>query len=351
MSITLNSVSKTYHLKNNDVSALKNVSLTIEDGSIYGVIGYSGAGKSTLVRCINLLEVPDAGSITVNETPITWHDKDGTFRRKTNHEMKRVRRGIGMIFQHFNLLDRSTVFDNIAYPLKYTGLKKADIESRVTELLELVDLSDKRNVYPSQLSGGQKQRVAIARALANNPKVLLSDEATSALDPEATASILNLLKTLNEKLGITIILITHEMSVIKSICQKVAVMENGTVVEEGDVYSIFAEPKQDITKKFIASQSSLAKITTLANDIRVFNPQEGGKLIKLTFLKNSVGESLISLVSQKFNVRLNIVLANVDMIQDAPLGEIIVVIKGEEKNIDEAIGYFVEQKVRVTEVK
>ena len=265
--------------------------------------------------------------------------------------MKKVRRGIGMIFQHFNLLDRSTVFDNVAYPLKYNGLKKEEIDARVTELLELVDLSDKRNVYPSQLSGGQKQRVAIARALANNPKVLLSDEATSALDPEATTSILNLLKELNKKLGLTIIIITHEMSVIKSICHRVAVMEKGRVVEEGDVYSIFAEPKQEITKKFIASQSSLAKISNLVNDPRVNNPAEGGRLIKLTFLKNSVGESLISLVSQKFNVRLNIVLANVDMIQDSPLGEIIVVIKGEEKNIEAALAHFVEQKVKVTEVE
>ena len=199
--IVIDSVDKTYHLKGNDVEALKNVSLTIEDGTIYGVIGYSGAGKSTLVRCINLLEVPDSGSITVNGTQLTWHDSEGNFHRKTNHEMKKVRRGIGMIFQHFNLLDRSTVFDNVAYPLKYNGLKKEEIDARVTELLELVDLSDKRNVYPSQLSGGQKQRVAIARALANNPKVLLSDEATSALDPEATTSILNLLKELNKKLG------------------------------------------------------------------------------------------------------------------------------------------------------
>lgn len=348
--IKLNSVEKTYHLKNGDVEALKDVSLSINDGSIYGVIGYSGAGKSTLVRCINLLEVPDSGSITVNGIQLTWHDSNGVFHRKSNHEMKKVRKGIGMIFQHFNLLDRSTVFDNIAYPLKYSGIKKDEIEQRVTELLELVDLRDKRNVYPSQLSGGQKQRVAIARALANNPKVLLSDEATSALDPEATASILSLLKTLNQKLGITIILITHEMSVIKSICQKVAVMEHGRVVEEGDVYSIFADPKKEITKKFISSQSSLTKISNLVNDIRVNNPADGGKLIKLTFLNNSVGDSLISKVSQKFNVRLNIVLANVDMIQDSPLGEIIVVVKGEEKNIDDALAYFVEQKVRVTEL-
>ena len=348
--ITLKELSKTYHIKNNNVQALKNVSLDIADGSIYGVIGYSGAGKSTLVRCINLLEVPDAGEIVVNGEKLAWTDENGSFHTKTNHEMKRIRRGIGMIFQHFNLLDRSTVFDNVAYPLKYTGLKKDEINKRVSELLELVDLSEKRDVYPSELSGGQKQRVAIARALANNPKVLLSDEATSALDPEATASILNLLKTLNEKLGITIIIITHEMSVIKTVCHRVAVMEKGRVVEEGDVYSIFAEPKESITKKFISSQSSLAKISSLANDIRVFNKAEGGKLIKLTFLKDSVGDALISQVSQKFNVRLNIVLANVDMIQDSPLGEIIVVIKGEEQNIKAALEYIKEQKVRIAEV-
>lgn len=347
--IILDSVEKTYHLKNSDVEALKKVSLTIEDGSIYGVIGYSGAGKSTLVRCINLLEVPDAGTITVNGTPITWNDENGVFHRKSNHEMKQVRKGIGMIFQHFNLLDRSTVFDNIAYPLKYSGIKKEEIDSRVTELLKLVDLSDKRNVYPSQLSGGQKQRVAIARALANNPKVLLSDEATSALDPEATASILALLKELNKKLGITIIIITHEMSVIKSICKKVAVMEHGQVVEEGEVYNIFAEPKQAITKKFIASQSSLSKIDTLVNDKNFYNPADGGKLVKLTFLRDSVDESLISEVSASFNIKMNILLANVDMIQDEPLGEIIVVIKGEDTAIEKATKYITEErKVRIT---
>ena len=349
--IQLDSVKKTYHLKNSDVEALKDVSLTIEDGSIYGVIGYSGAGKSTLVRCINLLEVPDAGTITVNGTQLTWHDENGTFHRKSNHEMKKVRKGIGMIFQHFNLLDRSTVFDNIAYPLKYSGIKKEEIDARVTELLELVDLSDKRNVYPSQLSGGQKQRVAIARALTNNPKVLLSDEATSALDPEATASILALLKELNQKLGITIIIITHEMSVIKSICKRVAVMEHGQVVEEGEVYNIFAEPKQAITKKFIASQSSLAKIDTLAKDKNFFNPADGGRLVKLTFLRDSVDESLISDVSSKFFIKMNILLANVDMIQDEALGEIIVVLKGEEDDIERAVTYIIEErKVRITDI-
>ncbi|MCI5830836.1 MAG: ATP-binding cassette domain-containing protein [Treponema sp.] len=343
-------ISKVYHLKSGDVDAVKNVNLTINDGEIYGVIGYSGAGKSTLVRCINLLEVPDSGEITVNGTKLTWTDQNGKFAHLSNHDMKKVRKGIGMIFQHFNLLDRSTVFDNIAYPLKYSGLSKGQISSRVFELLNLVGLSEKANVYPSQLSGGQKQRVAIARAITNNPKVLLSDEATSALDPDATESILSLLKELNKKLGLTIILITHEMAVIKSICTKVAVMEKGAVVEEGDVYSIFAEPKQAITKKFIASQSSLSKIGKFGKN-GFINLTDGAKLIKLQFLKDAVGDALISEISRRFNVNLNIVLANVDIIQDSPLGEIIVVMKGEGKNISDAIDFLRTQNVRAFELQ
>lgn len=348
--IELKNISKVYHLKSGDVDAVKNVNLTINDGEIYGVIGYSGAGKSTLVRCINLLEVPDSGEITVNGTKLTWTDQNGKFAHLSNHDMKKVRKGIGMIFQHFNLLDRSTVFDNIAYPLKYSGLSKEQINKRVFELLNLVGLSEKANVYPSQLSGGQKQRVAIARAIANNPKVLLSDEATSALDPDATESILSLLKELNKKLGLTIILITHEMAVIKSVCTKVAVMEKGTVVEEGDVYSIFAEPKQAITKKFIASQSSLSKISKFGKN-GFINLTDGARLIKLQFLKDAVGDALISEISRRFNVNLNIVLANVDIIQDSPLGEIIVVMKGEGKNISDAIDFLRTQNVRAFELQ
>jgi len=240
--INVEHLDKTYHLKNADVHAVDDVSLHIESGQIYGVIGYSGAGKSTLVRCLNFLEIPDSGSIEI-EGFGKVNAKQGSLDI-SQKKLRELRRSIGMIFQHFNLLDRSTVFDNVAYPLKYTGLSKKEIETRVDELLDLVDLADKKYVYPSQLSGGQKQRVAIARALSNNPKVLLSDEATSALDPDATESILKLLKDLNKRLGITIILITHEMSVIKSIANRVAVMENGKVVEEGDVYDIFANPKE-----------------------------------------------------------------------------------------------------------
>ena len=348
--IEIKDLNKTYHLKTGDVEAIKNVSLKINDGEIYGVIGYSGAGKSSLVRCLNLLEVPDSGSITVNDQKLTWIE-NGEFQRLSDHELKTVRKGIGMIFQHFNLLDRSTVFDNVAYPLKYCGKKKEKINARVRELLELVGLTDKIDVYPSQLSGGQKQRVAIARALANNPKVLLSDEATSALVPEATESILNLLKDLNKKLNLTSVLITHEMAVIKSICHKVAVMEKGRGVEEGLVYDIFSNPQADITKKFIASQSSLSKITKLLEeDSSLVQTGENGRLIRLQFEGQSTGKAAVSDISRRFGVNVNIVLANIDILQAGALGNLIVVINGEAKAIEDAIAYLNEHKVKVIDI-
>ena len=342
---------KTYHLKKNDVHAVDDVSLQIQSGQIYGIIGYSGAGKSTLVRCINFLEVPDTGSITIDDFgTITSNNGTLTLEGKPLQEKKlrQLRRSIGMIFQHFNLLDRSTVFDNIAYPLKYTGLSKKEIEKRVEELLKLVDLEDKKYVYPSQLSGGQKQRVAIARALSNNPKVLLSDEATSALDPDATESILKLLKNLNAKLGITIIIITHEMSVIKEITERVAVMENGKVVEEGDVYEIFAQPKQEITKKFINSSSSLSNITKLIENhtIEAIDAPES-KLVKLTFTRESVGNATISKISRDYNVDVNIMLANVDVVNTDALGGIIATVEGKSSDVQQAIAYLHSCSVRV----
>ena len=245
--IELSHISKTYVAPDKKVIAPEDVNIRVEAGQVYGIVGSSGAGKTTLVRCINFLERPDAGSIRIDGfgtlevrggNAFYTPESGGQSVRLTEKHLKALRRDLGMIFQHFNLLDRDTVFDNIAYPLKYTGRSKEEIRSRVLELLELVDLSDKVNAYPSELSGGQKQRVAIARALANNPKILLSDEATSALDPDATESILKLLKDLNRKLNLTIVLITHEMAVVKSICDRVAVMENGHVVEEGDVYCV-----------------------------------------------------------------------------------------------------------------
>ncbi len=343
--IEIKNLSKTFHLKGQDVQALNDVSLSIAEGEVYGVIGYSGAGKSTLVRCLNLLEVPDSGEIEIDGTTMFSTLKGGRFELK-GKELNQARRGIGMIFQHFNLLDRSTVFDNIAYPLKYTGMSKEDISKRVLELLELVDLSDKAYVYPSQLSGGQKQRVAIARAIANNPKVLLSDEATSALDPDATESILALLKDLNAKLGITIVIITHEMSIIKTITDKVAVMENGCVVEEGDTYSVFSKPRAPITKKFVATTSNLGKLDSLiANDPSLQEAAAGGKLVKLTFDKDSVGDAVISQLSRQFNVNTNIVLANIDILRAGTLGSLVCAFSGSDEDIARSMTYLSENHV------
>ena len=341
--INIEHLDKTYHLKNADVHAVDDVSLHIESGQIYGVIGYSGAGKSTLVRCLNFLEIPDSGSIEI-EGFGKVNAKQGSLDI-SQKKLRELRQSIGMIFQHFNLLDRSTVFDNVAYPLKYTGLSKKEIETRVDELLDLVDLADKKYVYPSQLSGGQKQRVAIARALSNNPKVLLSDEATSALDPDATESILKLLKDLNKRLEITIILITHEMSVIKSIANRVAVMENGKVVEEGDVYDIFANPKEEITKKFINSASALSNITKLIENKTII-PRDS-KLVKLTFTRDSVGSATISKISREYNVDVNIMLANVDVVNADALGGIIASIEGNKEDIQDAINYLHASNVKV----
>ena len=347
--INIQHMNKTFHLKTGDVEALNDVSLNIEAGQIYGVIGYSGAGKSTLVRCINLLETPDSGSLTVgNSGEIVIQNGKPMVGCKALKEKQlgKLRRGIGMIFQHFNLLDRSTVFENIAYPLRYSGMKKEEIDKRVTELLALVDLTDKRDTYPSQLSGGQKQRVAIARALANNPQILLSDEATSALDPDATEAILTLLKQLNEKLGLTIVLITHEMAVIKAICHRVAVMEHGKVVEEGDVYDIFANPQQPITRKFIASSSTLGKAEKMiADGSPMMQVKPGEKLVRLTFRQDSVGDSVISKISRRFHANLNIVLANVDILQGHPLGAMIAVIGGDD--VDSALKYLRAHQISV----
>ena len=348
--IKIGNMNKVFHLKSGDVTALDNVSLEIEDGMIYGIIGYSGAGKSTLVRCLNLLETPDNGMLNIGDSgDITLKNGcayDAQGKKMTEKKLGAMRRSIGMIFQHFNLLDRSTVFENIAYPLQYTGMKKEEISARVFELLDLVDLRDKADVYPSQLSGGQKQRVAIARALANKPQVLLSDEATSALDPDATEAILNLLRDLNRKLGLTIVLITHEMAVIKSICQRVAVMENGRVVEEGDVYDIFAHPRAAITRKFVSSASALSKVDKLMEEgSTLVRPTANQKLVRLTFHKDCVGEHVISTVSRDFGVDINIVLANVEVIEDNPLGGMIALLGGEEKQVAAALNYLNENHV------
>ena len=352
--IQLEHISKTYKGKN-EVHAVQDVSLHIREGEIFGIVGYSGAGKSTLVRCINFLEIPDAGSIAIRGFGSIRSEKgklffsDGTAeRRASEKDLQRLRTNVGMIFQHFNLLDRSTVFDNVAYPLRYSGRSKAEIEAKVVELLQLVDLSEKVDAYPSELSGGQKQRVAIARALASDPQILLSDEATSALDPDATKAILKLLKSLNQKLGLTVVLITHEMAVVKSICDRMAVMESGRIVEQGNVYDVFANPQQEVTRKFVNSTSNLSNAGRLfENKSALLDPGSNGVLVKCIYDKEHVGEALISEASRRFNVSVNILLADVELLQGYPLGGMIEVISGRREDIDAAIEFLRSYKVKV----
>lgn len=357
--IEIRDMTKTFSGKDGCLHAVDGVSLTVNDGEIFGIVGYSGAGKSTLVRCINLLEMPDSGSLCISgfgtievEGGKARYLAEGASQPEKLREkhLKSLRRDIGMIFQHFNLLDRNTVFENVAYPLMYTGLKKEQIKSRVLELLELVDLKDKINSYPSELSGGQKQRVAIARALANNPKILLSDEATSALDPDATESILKLLKDLNRKLNITVVLITHEMAVVKAICDRVAVMESGKIVEEGYVYDVFSSPTQAITRKFVGNSSGLDKIDYLIDENSSVIAG-AGILVKCVYSKDCVGDAVISEVSRKFGVNVNIILGSVEMLQDNPLGGLVVQISGEKGAQQAAIEYMRGCNVKVEVLK
>ena len=321
------------------VNAVKNVSLHVEPGDIYGIIGYSGAGKSTLVRTINLLQRPTKGNVVVNGVNLLKLKPKG---------LRAARKKIGMIFQHFNLMNTLSVFDNVAFPLKKSGKTKSEIEEKVLSLLELVGLEDKVNSYPRQLSGGQKQRVAIARALANGPDVLLCDEATSALDPKTTYSILELLQKVNVQLGITIVIITHEMQVVKEICNKVAVMEEGEVIEQGSVLEIFTNPERDLTKDFIDTATHINQgIETVLSHEQLLNLQEGDYLVKISFVGASTGEPLITKLSTQFQVAANILFANVEIIQDTPVGTLLVGLSGEKSGIENALSYIKEQGVSV----
>ena len=336
-------VSKDFGRGRREVHAVRDVSLTIEKGEIFGIIGFSGAGKSTLVRCINLLERPTEGTVIVNGQKMT---------ELSARQLRLARKKIGMIFQHFNLMPSRTVSGNVAYPLKGSGLKPQEIADKVQNLLELVGIGDKADVYPSQLSGGQKQRVAIARALANDPSVLLCDEATSALDPQTTKSILQLLKQLNEKLGITVVVITHEMAVVKEICNRVAVMEHGRVVEQGEVFSIFAAPQQTVTQNFIRTTSNLRKIDELiAADSPITALKPGEVIVRLSYIQRNVSEPLISTVSQKFQITMNIIFADIEIVQNAPMGGTVAIISGEQGQIKSAIEYLKEKNVCVEVIK
>ena len=336
-------VSKDFGSGEKMVRAVRDVSLTIQDGEIFGIIGFSGAGKSTLVRCINLLERPTNGTVVVDGKEMT---------ALSPKELRLARRKIGMIFQHFNLMPSRTVFGNVAYPLQGQGLSKQAIQNKVRKLLKLVNIADKETAYPSQLSGGQKQRIAIARALANDPKVLLCDEATSALDPQTTKAILTLLKDLNQKLNLTIVMITHEMAVVKEICDHVAIMEHGQVVEQGEVFSLFADPKQPITQNFIRTTSNLQKIEELiAEGSPVVQLQPGEVIVRLSYIQKNVSEPLISTLSQRFQISLNIIFADIEIVQDAPIGGTVAILSGEREQITKAMEYLIEKNVGVEVLK
>ena len=341
--IEIKNVSKSFKSTKGAVHAVNDVSLTIHDGEIFGIIGFSGAGKSTLVRCINLLERPTSGSVLIDGQDIT---------KMSARELRSARKKIGMIFQHFNLMPSRTIFDNVAYALKGSGKSKEQIKQKVRELLKTVEMADKENAYPRQLSGGQKQRVAIARALANDPKILLCDESTSALDPQTTKQILNLLKKLNLSLGITIVVITHEMAVVKELCHRVAVMDHGNMIEEGETFSVFASPKESLTKTFISMTSNLKKIHELIGDNSSAVALQPGELIaKLSYTERSVSEPLISTISQKFGIVLNVIFADIDFIQGAPIGGTVGIFIGERKKISQAIEYLIDKKVDVEVIK
>ena len=341
--IELTHISKDFASGGRTVHAVQDVSLSIGKGEIFGIIGFSGAGKSTLVRCINLLERPTSGLVTVDGKEMT---------ALSARELRQARKKIGMIFQHFNLMPSRTVFGNVAYPLRGSGLSREQIADKVHRLLELVGIGDKAEAYPKQLSGGQKQRVAIARALANDPNVLLCDEATSALDPQTTKAILRLLKNLNEKLGITVVIITHEMAVVKEICDRVAVMEHGRVVEQGEVFNVFADPRQEITRSFIHTTSNLRKIEELIEeDSPVVQLKPGELIVRLSYIQRNVSEPLISTVSRKFDITLNIIFSDIAIVQNAPIGGTVAIISGEREQITQAMQYLSEKNVGVEVIR
>ena len=337
--IKLKNVSKIFNVSGKKLTALDNVSLEIPKGHICGVIGASGAGKSTLIRCVNLLEKPSEGSVIIDGNDLT---------QLSDAELVLERRNIGMIFQHFNLLSSRTVFGNVALPLELEGVHKKEIEAKVNELLSLVGLSDKKNVYPANLSGGQKQRVAIARALASDPKVLLCDEATSALDPATTHSILKLLKEINRTLGITILLITHEMEVVKRICDQVAVIDKGRLIEQGTVSEIFSNPKTELAQEFISSTFHITLPEEyLENLSDTPKHAKSYPIIKFEFTGRSVDAPLLSQASKKFGVELSILTSQIDYAGGVKFGFTIAEVEGDEDAITQAKVYLMENNVRV----
>lgn len=340
--IELHGISKQFTIeKDGKVStftAVQPTDLTINQGEIYGIIGSSGAGKSTLIRCVNLLERPTTGRVIIDGVELTALSEQALIIE---------RRNIGMIFQHFNLLHSRTAFDNIALPLELSGTPKSAITTKVNELLELVGLSDKKDTYPANLSGGQKQRVAIARALASDPKVLLCDEATSALDPATTQSILKLLKQINQQLGITILLITHEMDVVKRICDKVAVIDQGVLIEQGTVSEIFANPQTELAKEFIRSTFHIGLPDDYLSKLQSSPSAESHPLVKFEFTGNSVDMPLFSQATKQFGVEFSILTSQMDYAGGVKFGFTIAEVIGDSDSRNRAIAYLTDHHVNV----
>ncbi|MDF9388635.1 D-methionine ABC transporter, ATP-binding protein [Vibrio sp. V12_P9A6T4] len=336
--IQINQVNKVFYQGNKEIHALKEINLHIKQGTIFGVIGSSGAGKSTLIRCVNMLEAPTTGSVVVDGVDLTQLSKS---------ELSQARRNIGMIFQHFNLLSSRTVFGNIALPLELAGVEKNNIEKKVSELLQLVGLTDKRETYPANLSGGQKQRVAIARALASDPKVLLCDEATSALDPATTQSILELLKEINRTLNITILLITHEMDVVKSICHEVAIIGDGELVEKGTVGEIFAHPKTALAHQFIRSTLDLSIPEDYQARLQATRVKGSYPLVRLEFTGATVDAPLMTQIARKFNIDVSILSSDLDYAGGVKFGMMVAELFGNESDDTAALEFLRENNVKV----
>lgn len=334
--IRVENVSKTYTGKQGTVEAVKDVSLEISRGEIFGVIGFSGAGKSTLIRLLNGLETVTSGHIYINGKDIT------TLKRK---ELLKERQKIAMIFQHFNLLWSRTVEENIAFSLEIAGVPKAERKAKVAELIDLVGLTGREKSYPSQLSGGQKQRVGIARALANDPEVLLCDEATSALDPKTTKDILKLLVEINQELGLTIVLITHEMHVVRQICHRVAVMEEGRVVESGEVIEVFKNPQQPITKQFVGEERVDDEIDEVFHHLST--SLRPGVAVRIQYLGDRTGDAVLSEAIRKLDATVSILQAKVNITQKGILGSMIILIEEESSKAEEVIEYLKQAEIIV----
>lgn len=331
--IKLEHIDVTFQQKKRTIQAVKDTTIHINQGDIYGIVGYSGAGKSTLVRVVNLLQVPTAGTITVDDDILFANGKV----QLTAEQLRQKRRQIGMIFQHFNLMSQKTARENVAFALKHADLTKEEKDKKVQDLLDLVGLADRAENYPSQLSGGQKQRVAIARALANDPKILISDESTSALDPKTTKQILALLQDLNQKLGLTIVLITHEMQIVKDIANRVAVMQDGTLIEEGSVLDIFSNPKEELTQDFIRTATGIDEALVKINQQAIVKDLPAGSVLAhLKYAGSATDTAIVNDLYKIYGVSANILYGNIEILDHTPVGELVVILSGEPQQLQAA---------------